>query len=581
MPTKPLKWVILLGVSLEEVVMTLFNSFIRRPVAMSVPVYLAFSAAVVSQTTAASDITIIAPITADQGEQVAPTPEPLVLTGDAALLRDALEAGGEKTAELRAFYETRAFEPIWNAGRISALVDVLAAAADHGLPAARYAGAELGQLFATNPIGADKISAEIAASEEFLKYAHDVGSGLTVPNSIDRELNIFPERTPVAVLLAGMSEADNLSAFLAGLAPSHPHYKSLQAEKLRLETLISDAAWGPEIPAGGTLKPGASGARVTAMRARLAAIEGLELGEEPVFDAALVEVVKTFQLRHGLNDDGVAGPRTLAAINATPEDRLKQVLVNLERQRWLNLDRGERHIYVNQADFTVTLFEKGEPIYFTRAVVGKAVKHRTPEFNDEMTHMVVNPTWHVPRSIATEEMLPKLQRNPGALGNMSIQTRNGTRVNPALVDFSQFTKGNFPFVIKEPPSGGNALGRVKFLFPNKFNIYLHDTPSKSLFNRDARAFSHGCVRLQKPFELAEILLGFQTSDPAGTFQSYLNTGRERRVDLEQAIPVYLTYQSAWVDNFGKPQFREDIYGRDKKVFDALEAAGVSLNAVEG
>lgn len=549
----------------------------RVPFVLGISALLACSTALHAQETPSADIQIIPDIAAEAETELPRK----VLTGDAALLRDAIEAGGDKHAALVAFYEARDYQPVWTAERVNVLVDALATSGAHGLPVARYAGAELGQLYAANPSGQERILAEIAASEEYLKYAHDISTGILEPKKVDRELDIFPERTADTELLSGIASAEDPAAYLRSLAPAHAHYQTLLDEKLRLEALVRSGDWGETVANGRTLKPGMSGDRVIQMRARLSAIEGIDLGEEPVFDEGLEEAVKTFQLRHGLNDDGVAGPKTLAAINASPEDRLKQVVVNLERQRWLNFDRGERHIYVNQADFHVTLFEKGEPIYVTRAVVGQAAKHRTPEFNDQMEFMVVNPTWHVPRSIATEEMLPKLQRNPAALGNMSIQTRNGTRVNPALIDFTQFTKGNFPFVIKQPPSGGNALGRVKFMFPNRHNIYLHDTPAKSLFSRDARAFSHGCVRLQRPFELAHVLLGFQTEDPENAFSNYLAGGRERRVDLEVPIPVYLTYQTAWIDNFGKPQFREDIYGRDARVFNALEAAGVSLNAVEG
>jgi len=307
----------------------------------------------------------------------------------------------------------------------------------------------------------------------------------------------------------------------------------------------------------------------------------VDYGEDPVFDLEMVDALKAFQLRHGLNDDGVLGPKTLAAVNTGAEDRLRQVYVNLERQRWLNYDRGARHIFVNQADFSVQVIDDGEITLWSRVVIGQR-KHRSQEFIDEMTHMVVNPTWHVPRSIATEEMLPELQQNPGALGgSMQVMTRGGTAVNPLLVDFTQFNQRNFPFVIKQKPGRSNALGRVKFLFPNQFNIYLHDTPQKHLFARDVRAFSHGCIRVQKPFELAHLLLSAQTSDPVGLFENYLVSGRERTIVLENPVPVYLTYQSVWVDNFGIPHYRGDIYDRDAAVFRALQETGVTLLPVEG
>ena len=506
-----------------------------------------------------------------------PVAAPVVLSPGQEKLKRAVEGAGPAGAVLADYYGAHDWAPVWTDMRAQVFLAALDGVGAHGLPEARYDRAGLAALAE----GGDEVLREIAFSQAFLTYARDINSGLLEPREIDRDLHVDPHRPDQVALLEGMAAASDPVEYLAALEPTHPHYTDLMAEKRRLEALIADGGWGEVIPPGRTLRPGQSSPRVVAMRARLGAMDGKDYGDDPAYDEALVAVVKDFQLRHGLNDDGVAGPKTLEALNASAEDRLWQVLVNLERQRWLNFDRGRRHVYVNQADFSAALIDDGEVTWWSRAVVGQN-KHRTQEFTDEMTHMVVNPTWHVPRSIATKEMLPRLKRNPRALGgSMQIMTRNGTRVNPALVDFTQFNTRNFPFIVKQRPGGGNALGRVKFMFPNQFNIYLHDTPAKSLFNKDARAFSHGCVRLQKPFEFAHALLAAQTSDPQGVFQSALNTGRERQIDLETPIPVYLTYQSAWVDNFGVPQYRADIYGRDGRVIQALRAAGVDTGAVEG
>ena len=219
----------------------------------------------------------------------------------------------------------------------------------------------------------------------------------------------------------------------------------------------------------------------------------------------------------------------------------------------------------------------------TRAVIGTRAKdRRTPEFYDEMTHMVVNPTWHVPSSIAGKEYLPIIRKDPTyiARSNMVMLARNGQRVNPADLDLEEYTEKDFPFSIKQRPSAGNALGRVKFMFPNKFNIYLHDTPSKSLFARDTRAFSHGCVRIQNPFDFAYKLLEKQTSNPQGAFSTWLKTGKEQYVNLDKPVPVYLTYRTVYFGDAPKPSFYPDVYGRDKKVFNALSKAGVSLRSVQ-
>ncbi len=502
-----------------------------------------------------------------------------------ALLRDSIASGGPVLAQLDAFYAERGYQPVWDAGHGDALLAALAQVSRHGLPPARYEADALAATLQTGLAGgADddaRVAAEIAAARTFVTYAHDINSGMLEPREIDRELTFRPHRADPSKMLADFFAAPDADAFLSGLAPQHPQYAALLDQKVRLEALIQAGGWGPEVPAGKTMRPGQAGSRVLAMRQRLSRILQQSLGDSDVFDEGLVIALKQFQDRHGLNADGVAGPATLAALNRSPEFRLEQVLVNLERQRWMNFDRGYRHIFVNQADFSMAVYEDGKAIFRSRTIIGKAAEHRTPEFYEEMTHMVVNPTWHVPRSIVTEEYLPRLQRNPGSLPHLQVMTRSGTRINPRLVNFGQFTKGNFPFIMKQAPGSGNALGRVKFMFPNQYDIYLHDTPTKPLFARDVRDFSHGCVRVQRPFELAHLLLSWQTDEPEAVFERALAGGRERHLDLAKPVPIYLTYQTAWVDDDGVSQFREDVYGRDRRIFGALADAGVTLPAVEG
>ena len=297
----------------------------------------------------------------------------------------------------------------------------------------------------------------------------------------------------------------------------------------------------------------------------------------------LVAAVKAFQHDYGLNDDGVAGGRTLAALNAPAEARLEQVMVNLERLRWMNRDLGQRYLMVNIPDFTVTLYGDGKPAWSSRVVVGKTAVTETPEFDGVVRTMVVNPTWHIPDSIAIRDYLPKLQRDPMVLKRQNIRllTRGGTEINPKLVDFSQYTPENFPFRIKQRPSDDNALGEVKFLFPNEFSVYMHDTPHRELFALDERAFSNGCIRLQKPVELAHIVLQGQASDPAATYDALRATGKERAVALERPVPVHIVYRTVTFDEAGAARYRADVYGRDAEVFEALGAAGVTLPEAQG
>jgi murein L,D-transpeptidase YcbB/YkuD len=294
------------------------------------------------------------------------------------------------------------------------------------------------------------------------------------------------------------------------------------------------------------------------------------------------KAVQKFQTSHGLEADGVAGATTIDEINKPVTARLQSVIVAMERERWLPEQRGKRHVLVNLADFHAQIVDDGLVTFRTRSVIGKNQgDRRSPEFSDTMELMVINPSWYVPRSIVVKEYLPQLQRNPNAVSHINITDRQGRIVNRSTMDFSQFTRRNFPFAMTQPPSNRNALGLVKFLFPNKYNIYLHDTPSKSLFGRESRAFSHGCIRLQDPFDFAYALLARQSDDPVGLFQGILKSKKQTEVRLEQPIPVHLIYRTAFTTLQGGVEFRRDVYGRDAKIWKALNQAGVELPVVQG
>ena len=250
----------------------------------------------------------------------------------------------------------------------------------------------------------------------------------------------------------------------------------------------------------------------------------------------------------------------------------------MARERWLKIDRSRRYVWVNLADFTARIADAGQITLESRSVIGKTpAKYRTPEFSDQIEYLDINPTWNVPRSIAVSEYLPGMIQSQGASSSYLQLVDGAGRVVPReSIDWAQVTPANFPFDLKQPPSRGNALWLVKFMFPNPYNVYLHDTPSKYLFARDHRAYSHGCVRLQKPFDFAYTLLAPQEADPEAFFKSVLRTGRETQVPLEEPVPVHLVYRTAFSDARGRVSFRSDVYGRDAKVWDALVAAGVPV-----
>jgi len=503
-----------------------------------------------------------------------------------AAVYNSVSASKHLSKGAKAFYDSVGYKAIWtgkkNSSRAKALINALARSADHGLPTSRYRVAELKKALNAARRGKNAGPTEVAATAAFLAYARDLSSGILEPSRVDKEIAISPPRRAESALLAAMAKSSG-KGFLAALAPKTPEYKRLLVEKKHLERLVGGGDFGPKVPLA-ALKAGSSSKNVIVMRNRLSRMGYGKLGNSPTFDDKLKKMVQQFQLAHGLSADGVAGKGTLSVMNVSAKHRLQQVLVNLERERWLNFSRGKRYIMVNITDFTVGIYDNNKLSHKTRVVVGKGTSdRRTPEFYDEMTHMVINPTWHVPQSIAGKEYLPMLKRDPSALSRRGLRliARNGKQVNGANVDFSKYSAKNFPFAIKQPPGRRNALGRVKFIFPNKYNIYLHDTPSKNLFAKQVRAFSHGCVRVKDPFDLAYKLLEKQSSNPKGAFHTWLDTNREQYVNLETPVPVYLTYRTAFFSQKGRVNYRRDIYGRDKKIFNALAKAGVALRAVQG
>lgn len=488
--------------------------------------------------------------------------------------------------DVAAFYRSTEFQPLWTGKgrefreRRSALFDALERAGEHGLVSDHYDIAGLKSDIRAARTKRDLGLVEVKVSLTFLDYARDVQTGMLTPSRIDDGLvRKVPYRDREAYL-ANFAKSDP-EKFIERLAPTTPEYARLRKEKLLLERQLERGGWGAKISAK-KLSPGDTGQGVVQLRDRLIRMGYLSRRVSTQFDADVQKAVQNFQEAHGLTADGVAGASTIAELNVPAQDRLKSILVAMERERWTNMPKGERHIMVNLADFSAKVMDNGKVTFKTRTLVGhRDSDRRSPEFSDVMEHLVINPTWNVPRSIATKEYLPMLQSNPNAVSHLTLYDGRGQVVNRGSVDFTQFNQRNFPFDIKQAPSNSNALGLVKFMFPNRHNIYLHDTPAKSLFAREVRAYSHGCIRLHKPFEFAYTLLARQTSSPKTFFHDILDTGRETQVDLEKQIPVHIMYRTAFTEAKGPMQYRRDIYGRDAKIWRALANEGVALPSVRG
>jgi len=480
-----------------------------------------------------------------------------------------LLAGGaafRATPDLPCFYDRRGFAPAWigDAGLRPDADELLAAVADaagDGLVPEDYHLADLRQRVAqarSRPTPADLAELDLELTDAFLRLAADMAHGKVNPELIYSDCAIDVPEVDLPGLLESALATGTVRQALADFAPAHAGYRALKLALALYRTLAERGGW-PAVPAGPPLHPNDKNERVAALRARLEASGDVAPpdpaappGERDLFDAPLEAALRAFQERQGLDTDGSVGPATLEALNVSAADRVQMIEVNLDRWRWLPRDLGERYVMVNIAGFALDVVESGKPVLSMRVVAGKP-SSRTPMFTGTLTNVVLNPYWNVPPGILKNEIGPKMRRDPSYLARENLEL---------LPDGG----------VRQKPGANNALGKIKFLFPNRFNVYLHDTPSQSLFSRSVRTFSHGCIRVEKPLDLAEYLL---RDDPAWTrkkIEPLLGDGRERWIVVPRPLPVHLVYWTAWVDDTGVLHFRKDVYGRDRPLLEMLAGA---------
>lgn len=511
---------------------------------------------------------------------------PQAATAQVTAFRQAVAEAAAPDEALATFYRARDFEGIWTGddsgarNRRNALLSAFSDASAHGLPADRYNADRIIAQLRSASTPAQQGAMEVMLSQTFLQYARDVQTGVLTPSKV---APLIVREVPLRSRLGTIQSfvQSNPAAFLRSLPPSSPEYARLMVEKLKMEKMLAQGGYGPDVTAK-SLAPGSSGQAVVDLRNRLILMGHLERTATRSYDASIQQAVQRFQQAMGLSVDGTAGEATMREINVPLERRMQSVIVAMERERWLNRPRGQRHIWVNLTDFTAAIIDNDRVTFSTRSVIGADEYDRqSPEFSDVMEYMVVNPSWYVPRSIVVKEYLPQLQRNAGAVSHIDVTDRSGNIVPRGSVNASAYNERTFPYAMRQGPSAQNALGLVKFMFPNKYNIYLHDTPSKNLFSRESRAFSHGCIRLNDPFDFAYALLSRQESNPEAFFQSRLRPGKESRVTLKDPVPVHIVYRTAFTNVTGSLQFRRDVYGRDGAIWDALSQQGVAVRAVQG
>ncbi len=513
--------------------------------------------------------------------------------------RDELICG---IADLPLFYARRGYRPAWvnqrSLSTAESLMRAIRVADRDGLRTADYHADKIDMLLDSvienrlceTPTDPETlVDLDLLLTDAFLMLGSHLMAGRVNAETIHTEWTVYHPEADLAQILASALESDQIETSLDSLRPPHHGYHALKSALDRYREIAAFGGW-PLLGKHQSWQKGDFGMHVDQLRERLGSTGDLEPVAESsegsyLFDDLLEEGIRRFQARHGLPESGRIDAVTLAALNVPVDVRVRQIELNLERWRWIPHDLGDPHILVNIADFNLTVVVAGQPQWGMRVVVGRDYR-RTPVFSADLKYLVINPYWNIPRKIAVEDILPKARRDPDYLIKKRIIVfesweENAREIDPHSVDWSKVTMRNFAFKLRKEPGPFNDLGRIKFMLPNKYAVYLHDTPSRKLFKRNSRSFSSGCIRLERPLDLAGYLL---KDDPKWTRKNILKAIESEAgniiVRLGKPVPVHLLYWTAWVDHLGRTHFRDDIYGRDPLLDVALKERPPSIGLKE-
>ncbi|GAB3867211.1 L,D-transpeptidase family protein [Hymenobacter segetis] len=527
-------------------------------------------------------------------------PQPLL---DSTEVIKAFQAEPKFKAQLlpaRRFYRERGFKLGWfkdhqPVARVKTLQDIIAKAGNEGLNSKDYQVKDISKMLAElEKVRGDSVrrnalerQVDIALTGTYMKWANDYYRGVANPHDKkDTSWLVKPNKIKLnKALLTFLGERKSRYNYYE-FAPLHPEYDQLKKALATYRAQERAGGW-PTLPATLNLKPGAASPAVAALRKRLLDSAGGAAASTPpanpaqpgtpaaavpaaqVYDPELVQAVKLFQQDAGLKPTGIVSGETLKQLNVPIGTRIDQLILNMERWRWLPKKFEENYLLVNIPEYTLHVIEGGKEAFNMRVIVGK-VLHETPVFSDKMEYVVLAPYWNVPFSIIDNELRDKLVANPNYLDRLDMEVvkgygRKATVIDPASVDWANVTQATFKYTLRRRPGPKNDLGNVKFIFPNSNDIYLHDTPHDELFSQSNRSFSHGCVRLSEPIKLATYLLRDRPEWDQATILDSIATRREKYITLKEKLPVYLVYFTAWADAAGHPHFRDDIYGLDKKL----------------
>jgi L,D-transpeptidase YcbB len=432
----------------------------------------------------------------------------------------------------------------------------------------------------------DKAKLELLLTDAFLLMSTHLAIGKTDSETIDPQWNVS-KRVVKFGLEAFIDSAlvnDHIIESLQSLSPPHREYDNLRKALVKYREIEANGGWESFSTNLSKLAKNTRHPDVAVLRNRLKITQGDVYGEfedENLFDQGLHEQVVLFQRRNGLTADGVVAKTTIEALNVSVEDRIAAIEANLERWRWVSDNLGKRYIKVNIANFELQVVEDDQPVFISEAIVGRPYR-KTPVFSARMTYLVLAPTWTVPPTILRQDVIPAVIKDPSYLKkkNMQVLQSNGTVVDPATIDWKRAATSGFPYMIRQDPGKDNALGAVKFMFPNQYSVYIHDTPTRNLFTHADRSFSSGCIRISKPLELAAFLLSDKPEWTMAQIQKIIDQGKEHTVRIKP-VPVHLLYLTTWAESDGTVHFRKDIYDRDQPLLNALKQAPPSYVAYSG
>lgn len=515
-------------------------------------------------------------------------PEAAAASGAAPVVRLPDGTTVEVRDEVQGFYRAREYHPAWTGhheleDRGVRLLDALGALEREGLDPGQYHHDQLASMahtLAEGEAGEEKLAylgdLDVALTEAFVRAAADLERGVVDPEAAGLVWRIERPVPSDSATLARLAAGEDPVAILASVRPGAPYYQRLSEGLARLRAVEARGGW-PAVPEGETLREGDRDPRVARLRARLAGGEDVEerrlaesnRADPTLFDEELARALRRFQARHTLHEDGALGPNSVAALNVPVEARIEAARLNLDRWRWLPRELGEEYLLVNVAGFELELVARDTVLESMSVVVGRTA-NRTPLFRDSLQYVVVNPYWNVPASIAREEIIPEVWRDRRYLARNGYEVLRGDRrVNTTSVWPEDLADGRYR--IRQRPGPNNALGAVKFLFPNDMNIYLHDTPAGHLFSQETRAFSHGCIRVERPADLARVLLERYTDHDGSEYDRLRQQDGEQWVTLDRTLPIYILYFTAWAEEDGTLRFHPDIYELDAALTAEREA----------